>query len=359
MKPWILCVAAISLCVHSSCSNNEFSDVSPPKLNPATISGYTFADDELVFRCNDKVYNSTFVTFDSIPGNHTQMNLNIFGLQRDEFSILVDVTPLEEGFVFEGSFQHPYYPTFNFSVEGKYGTVEKSFVTPTERLVDITCDYKVNGYIEEGKSVTFHFDKQPLSMIGLGNIAGKGNNEGVFNQINNEYLSAICERISQQTSALKFNFRPDGLLEMSVMPAGSESFTHYMTVEYWPNMENPQLLNLSFSYEQAEKIMVDWSGIPSGGYSPPFYEHGGNRKYMTIYVMKDPLNFSWFMTGPYYYWAWSTFLRANAIKGLEGQALEDMQQMYTYLWEAYRLQSDLKDLDLPSSFLIAMTGEWE
>lgn len=33
MKPWILCVAAISLCVHSSCSNNEFNDVSPPTID--------------------------------------------------------------------------------------------------------------------------------------------------------------------------------------------------------------------------------------------------------------------------------------------------------------------------------------
>lgn len=80
---------------------------------------------------------------------------------------------------------------------------------------------------------------------------------------------------------------------------------------------------------------------------------------MTICVWKNPLNFYWVMTGSYYYSAWSMFLRANAVKEVEGQELEDMQQMYTYLWDAYSLENNFKDFDLPASFLIAMTGEWE
>lgn len=338
-----------------ACQNE---DRLPILMEPATISGCTFAENELSFSCNDKDYSSIFVTFDSIPGNSSQMSLNIYGLQRNEIPVIVDVTPFEEGFVFEGSFQHPHYPEFDFRVKGKYGTVEESFAERSKKLVEIECDYIVNGYIEDEKSIIFYFDKHPLSMVSLGNIAGKENSMNVHNKINNDFLSAICERISQHTTALKFYFRPDGKLDISVMKTGSEAFTHYMTVEYWPNLENSQLLNLSFTEEQAEKFMEDWYGKPSGGYSPPFYNHG-YRSFMTICVWKDPLRFSWFMTGPNYYSAWSMFLRTNGIKGLEGQALEDMQLMYTYLWDAYDLESDFKDFDLPSSFLIAMTGEWE
>ena len=41
------------------------------------------------------------------------------------------------------------------------------------------------------------------------------------------------------------------------------------------------------------------------------------------------------------------------------ETIDNMQQMHTYLWDAYDLESDFKAFDLPTSFLIAMTGKWE
>ena len=80
---------------------------------------------------------------------------------------------------------------------------------------------------------------------------------------------------------------------------------------------------------------------------------------MTICVWQNELGFSWLITGNYYYWAWSMFLRANAIKGLEGKALEEMQQMYNHLWDAYSLEKNLQDFSIPSKFRIIMHGEWK
>ena len=41
------------------------------------------------------------------------------------------------------------------------------------------------------------------------------------------------------------------------------------------------------------------------------------------------------------------------------ETIDNMQQMYTYLWAAYDLENNLQAFHIPSKFNIVMAGEWE
>lgn len=329
-----------------SCNKNE-NTIS--LMNPQDICGYKIYSDQIKVKFNNEDIDKCGIRFIPIENQPTKLLLqlyDIFPMQKD-IDIVVDIVPDITNIMFTGKVNRPYY---KLEVSGKVTNIKNKKATALSEIpfIEIQCNYKVTNAVDLETPYILRFDKNSIEIVSgsEGTIEWEGQTFSKWDFVN-KMIKSICERFSQETTAVKLIFHDNSYLDISLQSTESQDFKLWMSIHYWFE-ENTNTIYLEHTDEQINRFYEQWTGKPTVS-SYPFIHYDSNRNLLPIFFTSSKNNKGVAIVEPYSYRIIHRYIEA---KGSEGRTKEELQELQLF---QKVLQEDHKD----NSWCIMMIYETE
>lgn len=281
--------------------------------------GKSFMEDELQLKVNGGNLDDSYVTFQPVEGDTTQLLMTVANLMPGhDAQALVRVTSGSGQVTFEGSSDGLYYMPYDLEVTGVYRGADAE----SEQLLQAECTFTMKHAIIE-RSYEYHFNDRCL-YVSAWSEAEQPGLEGYSKDFVQSVLDKIRLRIAQKFTDAKLVFHADGTFTMWLKPVGQSDYEEWMTPRYWIDGQSMYWL---FTQEQRDRFCEQWLGPLNATSSYLFRIVNTSETFYELNLMfwGTREKFDWTISNPWRYYALEMFMQGQWMENLTDEERQEME----------------------------------